>query len=140
MRYTKVLLLIVLIFLTLVFFSQNHTVLSQDMELKLNLLFVPSMTSSPLPFYYLVAVAFFLGALFALSCLIWDKLHLSARLLKNKWRIASLEREVEKLKKCAGEQQGGSFLQNAKNHFANDKNAAKPQAADDVTAPDPDKP
>jgi ATP adenylyltransferase len=129
MRYIKVLLLIVLIFLTLVFFSQNHSALSQNIVLTLNLLFIPPVSSSPLPFYYIVAAAFFLGALFALAILIWDKLNLSAKLMKNKWRISNLEREVEKLKKSCKESPGNTFLQNVKNRLP-----------DDVTSPDPDKP
>ena len=62
MRYIKVLLLVLLIFFSLVFFFQNQTALSTAMTLKLNLFFVPEMTSIPLPFYFIVIVAFFVGA------------------------------------------------------------------------------
>ena len=57
MRYIKVLLLVLLIFFSLVFFFQNQTALSTAMTLKLNLFFVPEMTSIPLPFYFIVIVA-----------------------------------------------------------------------------------
>ena len=56
MRYIKVLLLVLLIFFSLVFFFQNQTALSTAMTLKLNLFFVPEMTSIPLPFYFIVIV------------------------------------------------------------------------------------
>ena len=67
MRYIKVLLLVLLIFFSLVFFFQNQTALSTAMTLKLNLFFVPEMTSIPLPFYFIVIVAFFVGALLAVA-------------------------------------------------------------------------
>ena len=69
MRYIKVLLLVLLIFFSLVFFFQNQTALSTAMTLKLNLFFVPEMTSIPLPFYFIVIVAFFVGALLAVALL-----------------------------------------------------------------------
>ena len=72
MRYLKVLLLVLLIFFSLVFFFQNQTALSTAMTLKLNLFFVPEMTSIPLPFYFIVIVAFFVGALLAVALLLWD--------------------------------------------------------------------
>ena len=70
MRYIKVLLLVLLIFFSLVFFFQNQTALSTAMTLKLNLFFVPEMTSIPLPFYFIVIVAFFVGALLAVALLL----------------------------------------------------------------------
>lgn len=111
MRYIKVLLLVLLIFFSLVFFFQNQTALSTAMTLKLNLFFVPEMTSIPLPFYFIVIVAFFVGALLAVALLLWDKMHLTARYMKSKWRVSALEREVAKLKKSLdGETARGDFL------------------------------
>ena len=89
MRYIKVLLLACLIFLALVFFFQNQNILATKMELKLDLFFIPPMTSISLPFYFLVICAFFVGVLLALSLLVWDRLQLSARLLKSKWKVQS---------------------------------------------------
>ena len=96
MRYIKVLLLACLIFLILVFFFQNQNILSTKMELKLDLFFIPPMTSITLPFYFLVICAFFVGVLLALSLLVWDRLHLSARLMKNKWQIQTLSNKLVK--------------------------------------------
>ena len=135
MRYLKVLLLVLLIFFSLVFFFQNQTALSTAMTLKLNLFFVPEMTSIPLPFYFIVIVAL----------LLWDKMHLTARYMKSKWRVAALEREVAKLKKSLdGETARGDFLRKVSREKAQAIEAApvkeKAEAQpEEVTAPDPDK-
>lgn len=145
MRYIKVLLLVLLIFFSLVFFFQNQTALSTAMTLKLNLFFVPEMTSIPLPFYFIVIVAFFVGALLAVALLLWDKMHLTARYMKSKWRVSALEREVAKLKKSLdGETARGDFLRKVSQEKAQaieaapakEKAEAKPE---EVIAPDPDK-
>ena len=125
MRYIKVLLLVLLIFFSLVFFFQNQTALSTAMTLKLNL--------------------FFVGALLAVALLLWDKMHLTARYMKSKWRVSALEREVAKLKKSLdGETARGDFLRKVSQEKAQaieaapakEKAEAKPE---EVTAPDPDK-
>ncbi|MDR2744313.1 MAG: LapA family protein [Desulfovibrio sp.] len=139
MRYLKVLLLVVLVFLALVFFFQNQNALSQNLALTLNLFFIPAMSSIPLPFYFIVITAFFIGALLALALLVWDKAHLSAKLLKNKWRIGSLEREVEKLQKKLGDASARStFFGKTEDNLPNGAGTAAGQP-EDVAAPDPDK-
>ena len=103
----------------------------------------------------LLAILFFLALVFffqnqnALSQnLVWDKVNLSARLMKSKWRVSSLERDVEKLRKQLGaETSRSSFLRKTQSTSPNaDKPAGenKPAAApctlpEDVQAPDPDK-
>ncbi|MDR2056015.1 MAG: LapA family protein [Desulfovibrio sp.] len=139
MRYLKVLLLVVLVFLALVFFFQNQNALSQNLVLTLNLFFIPAMSSIPLPFYFIVITAFFLGALLTLSCLVWDKAHLSAKLLKNKWRIGSLEREVEKLQKKLGEASTRSTAFGKTGNKLPDSADTAARQPEDVAAPDPDK-
>lgn len=148
MRYVKVLLLAILFFLTLVFFFQNQGALSQEMVLTLNLFFIPSMSSIALPFYFLVLAAFFVGALLTLCFLVWDKVNLSARLMKSKWRVSSLEREVEKLqKKVDSEATRNEFLRTTQKSVPVAEKASKVtevkpatvSAPEDVLAPDPDK-
>ena len=139
MRYIKVLLLAVVFFLALVFFFQNQGALSQSMVLTLNLFFIPAMSSIALPFYFLVIAAFACGALMTLGFLVWDKVSLTARLMKHKWQISSLERELEKTKKKLGADTArAQFL--SKNGKAE---AAAPvavaAAAEESLAPDPDK-
>ncbi|GHU92478.1 hypothetical protein AGMMS49974_02200 [Deltaproteobacteria bacterium] len=144
MRYLRMLLLVVLVFLALIFFFQNQNTLSQDLVLSLNLFFIPAMTSLPLPFYFIVIAAFFLGAILSFAVLVWDKVHLSARLMKNKWRIASLEREVGKLqKKLEDESSRNAFLHTTQANIPDDKKFSdtikKDHQPDDMAAPDPDR-
>ena len=142
MRYIKVLLLAVVFFLALVFFFQNQGPLSQDMVLTLHLFFIPPMHSIPLPFYFLVIVAFAVGSLLTLSFLVWDKLNLSARLMKHKWHISSLEREMAKLKKKSeAETSKFSFLHKNKEKADGTQSVETKPApvADDSLVPDPDK-
>ena len=147
MRYLKMLLLVVLVSLALIFFFQNQNTLSQDLVLSFNLfnLFsIPAMTSFPLPFYFIVITAFFLGAILSFAVLVWDKVHLSARLMKNKCRIASLEREVGKLqKKLEDESSRNAFLHTTQANIPDDKKFSdtikKDHQPDDMAAPDPDR-
>lgn len=148
MRYVKVLLLAVLFFLALVFFFQNQGALSQEMVLTLNLFFIPPMSSIALPFYFLILAAFFMGALLTLCFLVWDKVNLSARLMKSKWRVSSLEREVEKLQKKVGSESArNEFLRNTqksvpeaeKNPKVTEVKPATASSPEDVLVPDPDK-
>lgn len=103
MRYIKTLLLACLFFVLLIFFFQNQTVLAQELQLTLNLFFTAAMTSIKLPFYFLIIAAFLLGAVLSLSLLVWDKINLTAKLMKNTWYIKTLEKEVEKLQKQVGD-------------------------------------
>lgn len=99
MRYIKVLLLAVFFFLAMVFFFQNQAPLSQETELGLNLFFIPPMKSIPLPFYFIVIGSFLIGCVFAMVFLLWEKFSLSARLMRTRWEVGSLHREVGKMKK-----------------------------------------
>ena len=145
MRYIKVLLLAVVFFLALVFFFQNQGALSQSMVLTLNLFFIPAMSSIALPFYFLVIAAFACGALMTLGFLVWDKVSLTARLMKQKWQIGSLERELEKTKKKLGADTArAQFLsKNGKPETPPAVAAAAATtataAAEETLAPDPDK-
>lgn len=140
MRYLKVLLLVLLFFLSMIFFFQNQEALSKEMVLKLNLFFTAPMASIPLPFYFLVLASFLLGALVAFIVLVWDKMHLSARHMKATWRVRTLEKEMNALKAAQEATKEGTTK--PASLFAR-KAAAKPTPAqavvEDVKAPDPDK-
>lgn len=99
MRYIKVLLLAVFFFLAMVFFFQNQASLSQETELGLNLFFIPPMKSIPLPFYFIVIGAFLVGCLFTMLFLLWEKFAMSAKLMKTRWEVGSLQKDVNKLQK-----------------------------------------
>ena len=137
MRYIKVLLLAVLFFLALIFFFQNQAALSQKMALTLHLFFLPAMTSIELPFYFLVISAFFIGVLLAVSFLAWEKFTTSAKLMKTKWRVSSLEREVEKLRKHRSKPQEAAPASAVQDKSAQPE--TKAASVDDIVAPDPDK-
>ncbi len=98
MRYIKVLLLVLIFFLSMVFFVQNQGPLSQKLTLELDLLFFPLMKSIPLPLYFLLLASFMIGALVCFLILVWDKVNLTAKVVKNNWRIHALEKELEKIK------------------------------------------
>lgn len=94
MRYIKVLILAVFIFLCLIFFFQNQAPLSQEMQMTLNLFFIPPMTSISLPFYFLLIAAFFLGAVLCWLMLIWDRIHISTKYMGARRRANKLEKKV----------------------------------------------
>ncbi len=137
MRYIKVLLLAVFFFLALVFFFQNQAALSQSIVLTLNLFFLPAMSSIALPFYFLIIAAFACGALLTLAFLVWDKVNSSAKLVKQKWQINSLERAVAKGKKQAeAEAARADYLQKAgKERQENEKAPASIVATADDSTP-----
>lgn len=135
MRYLKVLILAVFFFLALVFFFQNQTSLSQEMQLTLNLFFVPPITSISLPFYFLLLGAFMIGCLLSLFLLVWDKFTTSARLVKTKWRVSSLEAEVARLRKQIDKLTPAALTVDA----GVDKGAGNAQATDAAKNSDKDK-
>ena len=146
MRYIKVFFLAIVFFLALVFFFQNQGALSQNMVLTLNLFFIPAMSSIALPFYFLVIAAFACGALMTLGFLVWDKVNLTARLMKQKWHISSLERELEKAKKKLGADAArAEFLSKTAKPASETKPAPVAAAAavatpaEETLVPDPDK-
>lgn len=114
MRYIKVLLMVLLIFLALVFFFQNQKPLSQEMVLTLNLFFIPPMSSISLPLYFVVASAFVVGAVLATCFFWWNKVSMSTRLMTSKWRVRSLEKELLKAQKALATQDKREALIRAK--------------------------
>lgn len=128
MRYIKTLLLACLFFVLLIFFFQNQAVLSQDLQLTLNLFFVSAMTSIKLPFYFLIIAAFFLGAILSLSLLVWDKINLTAKIIKNNWYIKNLENEISKLQKQFGVVPSSGFLDKMRDLSAKVKPAQQDNA------------
>lgn len=137
MRYVKVLVLVLVFFLTMVFFFQNQEALSKEMTLKLHLFFSDPMTSIPLPFYFLILAAFLIGALLTMCILVWDKFHLSARLMKATWRVRALEKDLARTQIPPQTAGGLKLFSRGKPAPASDKPAE--QAADVAAAPPADK-
>lgn len=130
MRYIKVLLLAVFIFLALVFFFQNQTPLSQPIELTFNLFFLPAFKAIPLPFYFIVLGAFLVGCLLSLCLLLWDRFVAGARLIRAKARIRALNHKVESLQKIVDER-AGKALAAATPKIDLEKDDAKDDKKDD---------
>ena len=63
MRYIKALVLVLIFFVAMIFLFQNQASLSQTLSFRLDLLFMPAMTSIELPFYFVLLAAFLLGAI-----------------------------------------------------------------------------
>ncbi|MCL1986155.1 MAG: lipopolysaccharide assembly protein LapA domain-containing protein [Betaproteobacteria bacterium] len=96
MRYIKVLLLVLVFFVSMLFLFQNQEVLGRDMVLQLNLFFLPPMRPLELPTYFILLAGFLLGALVSMAFFLWDRLSLAASLMKARWKIRNLEKEMAK--------------------------------------------
>lgn len=97
MRYLKVLALILLFFLSMVFFVQNTPELSKEVTLSLELIHY-RFISTPLPYYLLILVSFCIGAILCLIYFMADKIRLTGQLRAYKARMVNLEQEVNKLR------------------------------------------
>jgi uncharacterized integral membrane protein len=98
MRYIKVLVSVLIFFITMMFFVQNNEVLQQTVTLKLDFFLNPAWSSIPLPFYFMILAAFLLGALCTLFVLVYDRLRLANNLRKANKRVRTLEKEVNSLR------------------------------------------
>ena len=93
MRYVKFLVLILVFILSMFFFVQNNAPLSAVVVLELNLILV-HFYSLPLPVYVLVLLGFFLGAVFCLAFLLFERIRLGLELKSLRTRYSTLEDEV----------------------------------------------
>ncbi len=97
MRFIKVLGLVVVFFLTMVFFQQNTAELSQTITLKFDLLF-ESWTTIPLPIYFLILGAFALGAVVVVLFFFIERIRLGAAVRKARRQSKKFEKEVNALR------------------------------------------
>ena len=97
MRYIKALVLVLIFFVAMIFLFQNQASLSQTLSFRLDLLFMPAMTSIELPFYFVLLAAFLLGAILCLLTLLWDRMRLSARIVRANFRVQAMQNEERKL-------------------------------------------
>lgn len=97
MRYIKVLVIVFIFFVGFIFLFQNQAPLSQRLTLQLDLLVVPQMKSIELPFYFVVVGGFVVGAILTLLLLLWDRMSISAKLMRANWRTNAIESENRKL-------------------------------------------
>ncbi|AMK11790.1 MAG: lipopolysaccharide assembly protein LapA domain-containing protein [Pseudodesulfovibrio sp.] len=98
MRFIKVLFLLALFVFAILFFSQNNDVLLQELTLILNIPYVATLHSIPLPFGVLILAAFMAGSVMTLIYFAVDKFRSSAKLKECRTRMASLEQELNSLR------------------------------------------
>ncbi len=97
MRYIKALVLLCIFFVAMIFLFQNQASLSQKISFQLDLLFMPAMTSIQLPFYFVLLGAFLLGAILCLMLLLWDRMRMSAAIMRANFRVQAIQNEERKL-------------------------------------------
>lgn len=97
MRFIKVFLIIVMFFVSMVFFAQNTVILSQPLILQFDCI-ARSWQSEPLPIYFLILCGFLLGALFTLLFFASQRVKLGANAHKLRKQVSRLEKEVNSLR------------------------------------------
>lgn len=98
MRFVKVLFLLALFVFSILFFSQNSEVLLQGLTLVLDIPYVATLHSIPLPFGFLILVAFVAGSLLTMIYFVIDKFRGASKLKECRTRMASLEQELNSLR------------------------------------------
>ncbi len=98
MRFIKVLFLLALFVFSILFFSQNNDVLLQSLTLKLDIPYVSTLHSIPLPLGFLILASFVAGSLLTIVYFVVDKIRACSKLKECKTRMASLEQELNSLR------------------------------------------
>ena len=101
MRYIKVFLLVLVFFFVMMFFVQNEGAFSDPVVLLVNVLFLTTMESIPMPLYSLMLICFALGALMVLLMLMWDRMTATGCLAGARRRITSLEKQLKAAQEAA---------------------------------------
>lgn len=97
MRYLKLLAIIILFFLAMVFFIQNIEVFNTKLAMQFNL-FGQKWSSSPIPVYIYILVAFVIGGIVSMFYFLLDKLRQGKKLRTYQNQIKSLQAELNSLK------------------------------------------
>jgi len=98
MRFIKVLFLLALFVFSILFFSQNIESLQQELTLILDVPYIATLHSIPLPFSVLILAAFVAGSLLTMIYFIVDKFRACSKLKECRTRMASLEQELNSLR------------------------------------------
>ncbi len=97
MRYVRVAALILLFFFAMLFFVQNHELLSTTVRLQLEI-FGAEFTSREIPYYLIVLVGFLAGGFISLIYLLGEKIRMSREIKRSRTKIKELEEEVNSLR------------------------------------------
>ncbi len=103
MRYFKVLFLVILFFLSMVFFVQNKKILTANLDLQFQL-FNWSWFSTTVPIYLFLLIFFVLGAILTLLYFIIERIKQTRELKQCRRHIQSLEKELNSLRNLPLEQ------------------------------------
>ena len=99
MRFLKALWLTIFFFFSLMFFIQNNEVLNQQLSLKFDFYYFNYIwTNTAVPFYFIVLVAFLVGAIVTLGYLFMDRLRTKMELSRYRRIIRKQEKELKKLR------------------------------------------
>ena len=97
MRYVKVLVLVLFFFVAMVFFVQNTEILTKTISLKFSV-FALQWSSSPIPIYMYILIAFVLGAIASTLYFAWDKLRMNKEIKRSRDQIKALQTELNSLR------------------------------------------
>lgn len=99
MRFLKALWLTVFFFFTLLFFIQNNDALAQKLSLKFDFYYFDYVwQNTAVPYFFIILVAFAVGALVMLGYLVMDRIHLRRELGRCRKVVRKQENELKKLR------------------------------------------
>ncbi|MCF8104598.1 MAG: LapA family protein [Desulfohalobiaceae bacterium] len=97
MRYVKVLVVVLLFLFGIIFFMQNTQFINTTITLQFNFPGI-DWSSSPIPIYLFILLAFCIGVLVSLIYFSLDKFRQGRELKWYKTRVKSLEQEINSLR------------------------------------------
>lgn len=96
MRFLKFFIYLVFFVFSILFFTQNSSVLSQEMTFSLNL-YAPSLQweTFSMPLFFILLLAFMCGCIITILPMIMDRLRLSAQTRKLKKELVQKDKELK---------------------------------------------
>ena len=101
MRFIKIPLMIVIFLLVVIFLVENHTVFSQTMSVRMDLLYGVNWSSAEMPIYFYLTFCFLLGFVVCLLLLLSDRIKNVRALRKCQKNVKALEQEINSLRTMA---------------------------------------
>lgn len=101
MRFIKIPLMIIIFLLVVIFLVENHSVFSQNMAVRLDLLYGINWSSPEMPIYFYLAFCFLVGFMVCLLLLLSDRIKNAHALRKAQKNIKALEQEINSLRTMA---------------------------------------
>lgn len=101
MRFIKIPLMIIVFLLVVIFLVENHSVFSQTMVVRLDLLYGINWSSSEMPIYFYLAFCFLVGFVVCLLLLLSDRIKNARALRKAQKNVKALEQEINSLRTMA---------------------------------------